>query len=215
MAKTTKPARGAQTNRPFELTGGSVCLDFVNTVDNRPTLRRQDLLQNFADLLRWSRQSGILMPQQALRLSQRAQQHPREASVALIQTKAFREALFRIFSAIADQQAPPRPDLAVLNGTIRKIARRVQLAAGRNGLTWEWTGAEDSFDRILWLIARSAADLLTSDERSQIRACAAEECDWLFVDHSRNRKRRWCDMKTCGNRDKVRRFYARRRATAA
>jgi predicted RNA-binding Zn ribbon-like protein len=215
MAKAPAPGPLAQTGRAFELTGGSVCLDFVNTVDSRPTPRRQDLLLNFSELLRWSRQSGIWMPQQALRLSNHAQRHPREASAALNRAKAFREVLFRIFFAIAHQQAPPQPDLAALNDTLRKITQQVRLAAGRNGFTWEWAGAEDSFDRILWPIARSAADLLTSDERSRIRACAAEECDWLFVDRSRNRKRRWCDMKTCGNRDKVRRFYARRRAISA
>lgn len=215
MANTTSPGRVAETDRPFELTGGSVCLDFVNTVDNRPTPRRQDLLQNFPDLLRWGRQSGILTAQQALRLSNRAQQHPREGSAALTRAKAFREVLFRIFAAIADRRAPPESDLAALNATLHTLGKQVQLAAGRNGFSWQWAGAEDSFDQILWWVARSAADLLTSDERGQIRECAAEECDWLFVDRSRNRKRRWCDMKTCGNRDKVRRFYARRRSASA
>jgi predicted RNA-binding Zn ribbon-like protein len=215
MAKTLTIGPLAQTNRPFELTGGSACLDFVNTVDDRPTLRRQELLQNIPDLLRWGRQSGILEQKESLRLSNAAQRHPQEAAAALSRAKSFREALFRIFTAIAEGQRPPKADVAVLNHTLRKIAQNVRLAAGRNGFTWEWAGAEDSFDRILWPIARSAADLLMSDERAQVRICAAGECDWLFVDRSRNRKRRWCDMKTCGNRHKARRFYARRRATSA
>jgi predicted RNA-binding Zn ribbon-like protein len=62
---------------------------------------------------------------------------------------------------------------------------------------------------MLWPVARSAADLLTSQEQSRVRECAASDCGWLFLDLSRNRSRRWCDMETCGNRTKARRHYAR------
>jgi predicted RNA-binding Zn ribbon-like protein len=61
-------------------------------------------------------------------------------------------------------------------------------------------------------VARSAADLLVSSARTDVRECASETCSWLFLDLSPRRSRRWCSMKTCGNRDKVRRFYARQRA---
>jgi predicted RNA-binding Zn ribbon-like protein len=39
-----------------------------------------------------------------------------------------------------------------------------------------------------------------------VRLCADASCAWLFLDTTRNRTRRWCDMKECGNRNKVRRF---------
>jgi predicted RNA-binding Zn ribbon-like protein len=65
--------------------------------------------------------------------------------------------------------------------------------------------------RLLWPIAESAAELLTSQEVSSIRLCEAPDCDWLFLDNSRNRSRRWCDMKICGNREKARRHYRRSR----
>jgi predicted RNA-binding Zn ribbon-like protein len=59
---------------------------------------------------------------------------------------------------------------------------------------------------MLWPVLRSAAELLTSDRMDRVRLCSAEDCDWLFLDSSRNRSRRWCDMAVCGNRSKVRRF---------
>ena len=59
------------------------------------------------------------------------------------------------------------------------------------------------------VIVRSAVELLISEDRSRLRVCAAEDCDWLFVDASRNRSRRWCDMGTCGNRAKMRRYHER------
>ena len=50
---------------------------------------------------------------------------------------------------------------------------------------------------------------LVSDELALVRICGSEECDWLFLDKTKNHRRRWCDMKTCGNRVKARRHYER------
>ena len=64
----------------------------------------------------------------------------------------------------------------------------------------------------LYLVGRasgtfhSAVDLLTSPDVERVRTCAAAACAWLFLDTTKNRARCWCDMKTCGNREKVRRF---------
>jgi predicted RNA-binding Zn ribbon-like protein len=62
---------------------------------------------------------------------------------------------------------------------------------------------------MLWPVLQSAAELLTSDEIHQVRECNSDRCTWLFVDRSRTHRRRWCDMKTCGNRAKARRHYQR------
>ena len=62
-------------------------------------------------------------------------------------------------------------------------------------------------------IVLAAAELLTSPQRLKIRACAAEDCGWLFLDTSRSGRRRWCTMESCGNRAKARRFHARAAAT--
>jgi predicted RNA-binding Zn ribbon-like protein len=64
--------------------------------------------------------------------------------------------------------------------------------------------------RPAWAAALEAARILTSPEESaRVRQCADDECGWFFLDTSRNRTRRWCSMKVCGNRNKVRRFYER------
>ena len=54
-----------------------------------------------------------------------------------------------------------------------------------------------------WPIARSAADLLASDQLAYVRACSSKVCEWFFLDTSKNHHRRWCDMTRCGNRAKV------------
>ena len=79
-----------------------------------------------------------------------------------------------------------------------------------SGMPWPWLQ-----EAMLWPVLRSAAELLTSEEAARVRQCASETCSWLFVDRSRTHRRRWCDMKTCGNRDKARRYYQRHREKTA
>jgi predicted RNA-binding Zn ribbon-like protein len=59
---------------------------------------------------------------------------------------------------------------------------------------------------------RAAVELLTSEDIMRVRTCADETCAWLFLDRTKNQRRRWCDMKTCGNRVKARRHYERLKA---
>ncbi|MDQ3691948.1 MAG: CGNR zinc finger domain-containing protein [Chloroflexota bacterium] len=61
----------------------------------------------------------------------------------------------------------------------------------------------------LWRIAHDAGMLVTSADVADVKECPG--CGWLFLDVSRNRSRRWCDMATCGSRDKMRRYHWRRR----
>jgi predicted RNA-binding Zn ribbon-like protein len=65
---------------------------------------------------------------------------------------------------------------------------------------------------VAWWVARSAAELLTSKELTSVRECAGYDCGRLFMDGTKNRSRRWCDMASCGNRAKGRRHYERRKA---
>jgi predicted RNA-binding Zn ribbon-like protein len=75
---------------------------------------------------------------------------------------------------------------------------------------WDWAEDPDSLDRVLWVVARSAGELLTSDQLDRVRQCADDRgCGYLFLDTSRNRSRRWCSMESCGNRAKARRHYQR------
>ncbi len=121
-----------------------------------------------------------------------------------------REAIYRVFAAIAQGKAPVAADVAAINDWAIEALKHRHLMRSSGGYRWEWqSDASHSLDRILWPIAIAAADLLTSEDVKQVRWCEAPECQWLFLDNSRNRSRRWCDMKICGNRAKARRHYQR------
>ncbi|SDX21154.1 Conserved protein containing a Zn-ribbon-like motif, possibly RNA-binding [Saccharopolyspora shandongensis] len=60
-------------------------------------------------------------------------------------------------------------------------------------------------------LASALAVLLITGEIERIKRCPAEDCGWVFWDNSKNRSRRWCSMRVCGNRNKARSFASRNR----
>ena len=197
----------------FDLTGGHPALNLANTVSRRSDPeRRKEHLESYADFVSFARQSALITPKQASELDRFADKQESTARQAFRRTIVLREALYRAFSSIAQQKSPAAADLRTINDYALEALQHRTLVAANGGYRWEWQGnAKNSFDRILWPIADSAADLLTSEELKTVRFCEAADCEWLFLDNSRNRSRRWCDMKSCGNRAKARRHYQRAR----
>ncbi len=195
----------------FDLSGGRLCLDFANTLSKRLTSHPRELLASYGDLVAWSRQAGVVTAPEAQGFIRKARRRPADAAAVLDRAIALREAIYRIFSAIAAERPAGDGDLATLNAALTEALPLLGIVPEGDGFGWEWTGDGQRFDRMLWPVTRSAADLLTSAELAAVRECEAETCAWLFMDRSRNRSRRWCDMKACGNRAKARRHYERKR----
>jgi predicted RNA-binding Zn ribbon-like protein len=207
----------------FQLIAGHPALDFVNTVDWRwdplrwrwDPLRREDLLDGFEDLVGWARQTEIVTAAEARALTATAKRDPRSANRALQRARRLREALGRIFEAAGRDQRPTARDLRRLNVFLGAALRRRRLELRGNRYDWGWTASDNrALDAFLSPIVLAATELLTSPQRFKIRACAAEDCGWLFLDTSRSGRRRWCTMQSCGNRAKARRFYARSTASS-
>lgn len=194
----------------YQLIAGELCLDFINTLDNRPRLELAlELLNSYDDLLRWAGEAGV-MPQVLVRsLRVQAQAEPARATAVLKDAIALRECLYRIFTHVARGKRPSPADLAALDRACAAAATHLHLEPNRQGFRLGWHNNPPRLDAPLWRVARSASDLLTSADLSFVRECEDETCRWLFVDRSRNHSRRWCDMKVCGNRIKARAFYRR------
>lgn len=106
-------------------------------------------------------------------------------------------------------------ELRELNRALAESGGHRYLApAERGGVQEKWRSA-DSLTQVLWPVALDAWDLLTEPELGQVGQCPPEAggCGWLFLDVSRAGNRRWCDMRTCGNRAKVRAHYVRTATT--
>jgi len=207
------PSPDPAADYEFDLSGGILCLDFANSVSNRKTLQSAiDHLNSYHSLVAFALQSKLLSTQQAGVLQAYARGHTREAQNALLRAVACRESIYRAFSALAGGKVAPPDDLQQISEFAVEALGHRRLARADGEYRWEWRwNREEILDSIMWPIALSAADLLTSPELRALRICEAPVCAWLFLDQSRNRSRRWCDMKVCGNREKARRHYRRGR----
>jgi predicted RNA-binding Zn ribbon-like protein len=197
----------------LELIGGRLCLDFANTVGWHGSNHPQERLNSYSDLISWSKHVGILPDNEAQQLIHEAKLHSKEARAVLKRAITLRESIYRIFSAIADGLSPENRDLATLNTELSEAMAHLRIAPTSDGFAWIFDTKGNMLHQMLWPITRSAADLLTSKETNRVGKCSAKDCGWLFMDVSRNRTRRWCDMKSCGNRAKARRYYERARAS--
>jgi predicted RNA-binding Zn ribbon-like protein len=208
----TETSPGRRQPPKFELIGGNVCLDFVNTLDDRPSGRPKELLKNYYDLARFGEDTGILTPAQLDYFYERAHLAPNEADGAMRRARNLREALHDIFSAVMNKQKAPQHAMDLLNSNLHEAALHSRLVQSGDRLEWRFEDLTSSYEGVLWPIARAAAELLASPDLARVRACSSPTCQWLFLDTSKNHHRRWCSMKQCGNRAKVRRFYARRKS---
>jgi len=194
------------------LLGGRLSLDFANTADWHASDHSVESLTSYSDLVAWSQHVGILTDHRAQRLLKEAARRPVDATAVLERAIALREVIYRIFSAISHGHPPQAADLATFNAELSGALAQSQIVSTAEGFTWDWAGAEDALDGMLWPLVHDAAGLLTSEELDRVGQCADDRCGWLFLDTSRNRSRRWCSMEDCGNRAKARRHYERKRA---
>lgn len=189
--------------------GGRLCLDFVNTVDTHDTYVDEKLVA-YDDLVWWALRVGLLDEAAAAPLFAAAGADPARAAAVFAEAMELREALYRLFAAARGGAPVADADVAVLNAALARALRHARVEAGEDGFAWGWAQGAD-LERVLWPVARDAAELLVDGELRRVGMCSGDNCDWLYVDTSRNRSRRWCDMQTCGNRAKARRHYHRAR----
>jgi predicted RNA-binding Zn ribbon-like protein len=202
---------GADWQQEFDLSGGALCLDFANTVLKRNQQgKANDELSNYARLVGFAKQTNLISSAKADLLRRRASLSPAAVSRVLPAAVKLREAIYRVFSSLAGGKPATSRDVKLLDRFAVEAWRHRRLMPTHGGYRWQWKGEQtENFERMLWPIALSAAELLTSDKLRSVRECAADDCAWLFLDESRNSSRRWCDMAVCGNRQKARLHYQR------
>jgi len=194
--------------KKFQFVGRELCLDFCNTVGGKRGVATREYLHSYSDLLSWCAQAGLVDSFAAAQLFKMGIRQPIEAAKVCARALALREAIFDIFSALMNSKGAPANSIRLLNAELALSLGRLRISfkTGQDEFSWDWALKDSPLDGPLGPIARSAADLLVSDKwRGHIRMCQAGDCGWLFLDSSKNHSRRWCDMKDCGNRAKVRR----------
>jgi predicted RNA-binding Zn ribbon-like protein len=181
---------------PFLFVGEHPALDFVNT-EIILHGERVDLLGGETDLMRWIVESGLATPSQ---LRGKGGRWLRDA-------KALRAGLRRIFERLAAGEPLRAADLEGINQVLEESEAHLRVS-----LRDDRPHMEMSFRRQpspAFLIARAAAEFLSTADLSLVRRCEGAGCILLFHDTTKSHTRRWCSMAGCGNRAKAAAHYAR------
>lgn len=194
--------------KSFEWSGGHPALDFVNTLDERPSDAPIENLADYGDLVRFAELAGLIDIGRAKHL--RRLSGPRSARIAE-RARELREQLHGVLAALNRENNVPRNTLRAISAAIGRAhaARGLVSSTGARIAVHDWgLSRSRAADVPLHACAIAIEDLLVSVDRSRIRKCAAADCDVYFVDRSKGRRRHWCSMGNCGNREKQRRWRA-------
>jgi predicted RNA-binding Zn ribbon-like protein len=190
----------------LELIGGVLCLDYANTVDPRHTSERQEYLENYASLVDWAYHTGEHSANDAAALRMLAKQLPREADAVWARAIALREALYVLLTPRRKSQT--QESLTVLNDELRRAMSHVTISRRKRQYDIGWL-PDAELDRVIWPVVRSAAEIIGSAQLHDVKECDGDGCGWLFADTSKAGRRRWCSMRSCGNRAKSERHRRR------
>jgi len=196
-------------NYRYQFVAGNLALDFVNTVAFRADPgKKKDHLQRTEDVRRWASQAQL--PDRAAINS-----GPLVGTAALRRIRAVREQLFAVFHAIASDCPIPADKLAWVGNALHDCCAKRCLSIEGAEVRWTWRPGARGTDYLLYPVLTAATDLLIAEHSSNkasrglVRQCEDAGCGWLFLDRSNARKRRWCRMADCGNRNKARKYYRR------
>jgi predicted RNA-binding Zn ribbon-like protein len=198
---------------PFAFLGERLWLDFVNTDDARRG-SRVDLLRDFDALVRWLEGAAVLDGERGGGIRRRALQQPAGATAALADARRIRAGLRSLAERGMHVVEVRLHAVNEINRVLGRSAGTRRLEARTDGtFQRSFVPVGDAFAGLMIPIVESAADALVLGELARVRRCADARCPRVFFDGTKNGRRRWCDMATCGNRAKAARHRQKVMAT--
>jgi predicted RNA-binding Zn ribbon-like protein len=174
-----------------------LCLDIINSnkIDWRTAKVRRDMLNDDV----WLRE---LLQKWQLGVSLSID------DVSLNALKTLRDNM-TVFIETVNLGGKPQKELAYINNVLMTVVSTIQLTEQENNYCLETQYKADSWPLFIWHVADSFVKLISQCDKERIKICDNCDCGWVFYDESKNKSRRWCDSKVCGNIMKVREFRAR------
>jgi predicted RNA-binding Zn ribbon-like protein len=192
----------------YAFIGNNLSLDFVNTVGNISSANPTEKLNSLSDLIEWSKQGKLISNDEAIAIFTETEKNILESEKLFKRVLRFRKSIYDIFRSIINREEISSKDLRVFNNELSRAMSKAEIFHHESELVWDWKN--NSLERIPFLIARIAAQLLTSSDLEKLKCCSGENCGWLFCDTSKNKRRQWCDMRDCGNLAKAKRFRVKK-----
>ncbi|MER7696299.1 MULTISPECIES: CGNR zinc finger domain-containing protein [unclassified Streptomyces] len=130
-------------------------------------------------------------------------------AVGLERARELRESIHAAATAAALQEALPESAVHVINE--RSAQGRAAAVLTPDGKRRWSLGSASRLEDALGVVAADTISVIAGERDGRLALCASPTCRAAFFDTSRSRTRKWCDMNTCGNRQKKARFHANRR----
>ena len=197
------------------LIGGELAFDFTNTSSGRGWPTHQEHLRSAQNVVAWAQRAKLMGPTDARWLDEKLAKDEALARRLLKRALDLREAIHAIGVEVAAGRPAPEPQTDRLAKEHAACVACAKLAPEGGRYVWSWTPREAAIEAVLGPIALSALATLTQADLTRVKRCEGEKCGWLFLDTTKNKSRRWCEMEICGNRAKQKRLNARTRDRSA
>lgn len=194
---------------PLDFVGGLPCLNFTNTAGGHTKIREVERIPTYSDVINWGLYAELISAAEAKGLQALLKAKPQDAARRVHELQTFREALHRLVTAIAHREEPKRADFARVRATIAKALSSAEIKPDDAEFVWSVDAGALGLGTVIGRVALSAHHMLSRERPSQLRQC--EICTWLFIDRTKNQKRRFCRQDACGNKSRAQRFYRRQR----
>ncbi len=184
-------------------------LAFVNTLEIVKG-REVEHLPDVMSVLAWLGDHSLMHADMREAHLERLAADPDAAARVMRRTIRVRAAIRELVESTVDARPPEERALADLNRALC-FHYVTYLVPAPDGVSLDHKHEGDPVDGALGRLAEAIARELTQGRPERLRVCQNPECRWIFVDTSHSGRRKWCDMRTCGNRVKVARHRQRRR----
>src|SRR5579872_790019 len=210
---TPQPESRAES---LPLIGCDLALDFTNTSSGRGHHTHLEHLRSAEHVVAWARHAKALAPADGDWILAALKADEALAARLLKRALALREIVYAIGVEVAARRRAPAEAVDALAHVHAACIGKARLTPHGGGFVWSWAPQEAPIEAVLGPIALSALTLLTQADLSRIKQCQGDHCGWLFLDTTKNKSRRWCEMEVCGNRAKQKRHQSKlRKATVA
>jgi len=213
-SKKTRPVLLPSRAGDLDLIGNELALDFVNTSSGRGSPSHQEHLRDFETLMQWVEHARVVAPADCAFVRETVAKRPKMPRAIFRRVLEVRELVWMIATALAEQRPISDTLRAGLTAVHTESLRFAEMKMRDGAYIWSWDARRKVPAAILGPITLSALTLLMEKDLSRTKRCAGMECGWLFFDTTKNNRRRWCEMRVCGNRAKVRAARARQKLSA-
>lgn len=198
-----------RTINDIEFDGGDVALDFVNSLKSRFENPITEYLVEPEDWLIWVQRQDLEDTAWLELASASVSRSPEHVLAAVEEIKDSRDVIYAVLKAVVDGEQASAEVLERYQELLSRYFSNLRLELEGTSFTERVGGESDDLRRPLMKVIKASYDILSSQRLEKLKECG--NCGWLFLDESKNNRRKWCNMKTCGTSAKMKKYYRRKK----